>query len=289
MTHTLVLYCKSFIDDIHRAKCLAESIDQFNTEKIPFYMSVPQKDFKKFEMTLQNNHVHLLSDEEIISKNPSLKLDSLLTSSGRISQQVVKSEFWRMSFCDNYVCLDSDSTFIRPFKLSDFMYDHTTPYTVFHSGTDLLQWAARAKKQKHIDNFNADRTEIRNLFSRSSRLFDFGPTPCIWSAKVWKSLDTNYLQTNNIDFHQLIVSHPHEMLIYGETLLAYDAIKLIPTDPLFKVFHYKAQYDESIKLGETHSSLSVSYLGVIKQSNWDESKDFYARKKRTWRSLWLKR
>lgn len=38
---TLVLYCKSYKNDVLRARELAESVQKYNTDHLPFYISVP--------------------------------------------------------------------------------------------------------------------------------------------------------------------------------------------------------------------------------------------------------
>ena len=47
---------------------------------------------------------------------------------GWITQQIVKSSLWRLNICENYILIDSDSYFIRSFKINDFMYNDNIPY-----------------------------------------------------------------------------------------------------------------------------------------------------------------
>ena len=56
---------------------------------------------------------------------------------------MVKSEFWRLGLCQNYLVIDSDSWFIRPFGRDDFLYEGDQPYTVINEGSHMLQHAAR--------------------------------------------------------------------------------------------------------------------------------------------------
>ena len=74
----------------------------------------------------------LLSDEEAVGANPDLDRDRFSTLPGRISQQIVKSEFWRLRLSETYVCLDSDCYFLRPFQSADFLAPGGLPYTVMH-------------------------------------------------------------------------------------------------------------------------------------------------------------
>ncbi|HEY4743471.1 MAG TPA: DUF6492 family protein [Desulfuromonadaceae bacterium] len=286
---TLVLYCKSYKNDVLRAKALAESIRKFNTDHIPFYISVPAADMGLFTEQLKGLDCTLLRDEEILATNPRHSMDLMHEMRGGLLQQVVKSEFWRLGISRNYVMIDSDSYFIRPFSLEDFMFDGETPYTVMHEGRDLLDFAARTGKRKIRNNFAKDRLQAKENFKRPGRIYDFGPTPLICSSLVWKRLAEEYAEPANKSLADLIREFPNEMLWYGEAVLHYAPICLMPIEPLFKVYHYKEQYQESLEIGENEKTIAENYLGIIKQSNWDFSLDLVPKKKRTWKSLWMKR
>jgi len=285
----LALFCKSYRNDVFRAIELAKSVQKYNTEHIPFYISVPAADMELFRNKLTGLTCTLIQDEDILQANPKHSIDLIHQMPGNLLQQVVKSEFWRLELCQNYVMIDSDAYFIKPFAHNDFMYDEETPYTVMHEGRDLLNFAARHGKHRIRNDFMKDRIQGQQRFDRSGRVYDFGPLPIICSSLVWKMLDEKYIATRNCSFSDLIREYPNEMLLYGEALLKYSPIRLMPIEPLFKVFHYKQQYDESKNIGETEEVISQNYLGIIKQSNWDFALDLTPKKKRTWKSLWMKR
>lgn len=285
----LVLYCKSYKNDVLRARELVKSVQKYNKDLLPFYISVPAADMDLFRQKLDGLSFTLLKDEDILLANPKHSLDLMREMPGNQLQQVVKSEFWRLELCKNYVMVDSDAYFIRPFTIEDFMFDEKTPYTVMHEGRDLLGFAARRGKQKIVDNFKKDRILGRKYFNRLGRTYDFGPLPIVCSSLVWKMLEEKYMTPRNMSFADFIQEYPNEMLLYGEALLHYLPIRLMPVEPLFKVFHYKEQYEESVELGETEEIIAKNFLGIIKQSNWDFSLDLLPRKKRTWKSLWMKR
>jgi hypothetical protein len=48
----IVLYCKSYHRDVQRAKRLAESVYQFNSGNLPFYLSCPSADLPLFRNIL---------------------------------------------------------------------------------------------------------------------------------------------------------------------------------------------------------------------------------------------
>ena len=58
-----------------------------------------------------------------------------------------------------------------------------------------------------------------------------------------------------------------EALIYGEYLLNTKLFEVIPTGPLFKVYHWKEMVDFEQKVGMfDEEKLKESYLGIIYQS-----------------------
>jgi hypothetical protein len=254
----IVLYCKSFNRDFERVKILLESIKKYNTDKIPFYISVPKNDYALFS---QLEGVNIVLDEDIF-----------LLSNNWVAQQIIKSNFWKLGIAENYVCLDSDSYFIKPFGVKDFMFDDNTPYTVMHEQKELFSWSVTKIKELGFDpkeGFINDRQKIMNLFRRNSRHYDFGPSPIIWSSKVWKSLEEKYMIPNNLSFPDLIEYSPSEFSWYGEALLAFKAIDIYPVEPLFKVFHYPQQYIEYRQQNITEEMISQNYMGIIMQSNFN--------------------
>jgi len=253
----LVLYCKSYAPDIDRVINLSNSIKKYNIDNLPFYISVPLADYNLFKTKLPS-FANLIKDEDIDSNG-----------NGWIGQQVIKSQFWKLGLCENYLCLDSDSEFIKPFTIHDFMFDENTPYTVLHEDKELLEWSIKAGFNFDIQkSFQEDRDKIMGLFQRKGIYYDFGPSPVIWSTKVWKSLFNNYIEPNNLSFSDLIKFCGSEFTWYGEWLLVNKTIPIYPRQPLFKVFHYKEQYLESKAKKYSVEDLARNYLGIILQSNW---------------------
>ena len=80
----LVLYCKSYSNDVDRVKILLDSINTFNKDKLPFYISTPKKDRQLFESKLGIKGWNWIADEEID-----------IEGTGWKNQQVIKSQFWK--------------------------------------------------------------------------------------------------------------------------------------------------------------------------------------------------
>jgi hypothetical protein len=255
----LVLYCKSYSKDFARLVNLVSSVDEFNKDNIRFYVSVPKKDVSEFK---QIEGITVLCDDDIYQSN----------KPGWVQQQLVKSNFWKLGLAENYVCLDSDAYFIRPFGISDFMFDDETPYTVIHEQKELFTWTVTKTKVLGFDpkdSFVSDRSKIMTLFGREGRVYDFGPSPIIWSAKVWSDLEEKYIKPNNLTFEQLLEYSHSEFSWYGEALLQFKSIPLYPVEPLFKVFHYQHQYLEYKQQGITEQMIAQNYMGIIMQSNYN--------------------
>jgi hypothetical protein len=259
----IILYCKSFSRDVERAKVLLKSILQNNKDNIPFYISVPSEDVQLFKNALGTNGYTLVTDEEVLGR----KLEQ-----SWLTQQTIKSSFWKLGLCDNYVMIDSDSYFIRPFYQKDFIVEGTEniPYTVMHEQKDLFSWTIKNTQVLGFDpqlSFSECRTPIQQLFDRPGRLYDFGPGPIIWSTKVWSSLEEQYLKPNDLTFEQLVNTVHSEFSWYGEWLLTSKTIPLWPCEPLFKFFHYKQWYEEYKKNGYDLGHWARNYLGVVMQSS----------------------
>ena len=254
----IVLYCKSYRNDVDRAKVLLDSINQYNVEKLPFFISVPKNDMAIFQKFLGTKDYTLIPDEDI---------DPM--TSGWVGQQVVKSQFWKLGLCENYLCLDSDSQFIRNFGKNDFMYTEDVPYTVCHEYKEFFEFMDKYPMpfDPHIDFYN-ERKAVMDIFGRTGVIYDFAPSPLIWSTKVWSSLVENYLKPNKLTISDAYSVIHSEFTWYGEWLLVNNIIPIYPREPIFKSYHYRHQYEMDKQQGVTVERLAKYYLGYIINTNW---------------------
>ena len=266
----LVLYCKSYRNDFLRLQRLLSSIEQYNDDQIPFYISTPVADKEMLEKILgEHGSYTWIADEDIVAANPKAVFEQYQAMPGGLSQAIVKSEFWRLKISENYLCLDSDCVFIRPFSKADFLTADGIPFTVLHQNKEFFQLANNRGQAKVTANLRAEAQRVQALFDRQGPEFYCAPAPFIWSAKVWESLDREYLIPQGITLWDLVTPQYPETLIYGEVLLKYQAIPLLAIEPLFRVYHYDWQYFMMKRLGETEETLKSNYLGVLYQSNWE--------------------
>ena len=269
-----VLYCKSYSRDFLRLKRLFNSIQKFNVDHIPFYISTPKANKDLLLEILGSDGYIWVADEDIVAANPKASIEKYKAMPGGLSQQIIKSEFWRLGLAENYLCLDSDSLFIRNFQKSDFLSADGVPYTVLHQNKELFQLASNRGQDKVERDLRIEAERVKALFGRSGPNFYCAPAPFIWSAKVWRSLDAEFLQPQGISLWELITPDNPETLIYGEALLRYRAIPLIAIEPLFRVYHYDWQYFLMKRVGETEAKVAKHYLGIIYQSAWESELNF---------------
>lgn len=285
----LVLYCCTFRKDLLRTVKLAESIRKHNVTHIPFYISVPSDDVELFKEHLEGLEVTVFDEKDIFAANPKLDVQKLYSIRGGLRQQVIKSEFWRLRISTNYLVLDSDCIFIRDFDEQDFIFEDDIPYSVIHEGRDLLQATERFGPKKIRQHFLADREPIKAALNRAGVIYDFGYAPFLWSAKVWQSLDANYLIPNGMNFLDAVLLCGSEFTWYGEALMNFRAIPIYPREQLFKHYHYEHQLWADQVLGCKEKILAHDYLGVVYQSNWESWGDFGPSNKsiasRVWRTF----
>lgn len=284
-----VLYCKSYRNDLLRVKRLAESIESFNEDAIPFYVSVPTSDRELFQNAFAMHSINFIDDEEIVQANPALIQVQIDRLSGWKSQQIIKSEFWRLAISEAYLCLDSDCVFIRSFGLSDFIAPDGIPYTVIHQAKELLQFALNNDMSKVCADFHKDKQDVMTIFNRVGPHYDFGPSPLIWHRAVWAALDREFLKPKNMSFYDAMLLFPAEIQWYGEAMLKYRPIPLHPIEPLFRVYHYERQFSVAKRQGETIVRLANDYLGVCYQSNWEKNTDFIAKPWLSRAARWIRR
>tara|TARA_Y100000361_G_C11159118_1_gene346025 strand:- start:319 stop:1146 length:828 start_codon:yes stop_codon:yes gene_type:complete len=265
----------SYNGDLERANNLFKTIEKHNVENLPVYLMVDKQDKDLFVNKLGTVNYELVLTED-------LNLTSRQrVPNGWIYQQILKSQFWVSGLCENYLSIDSDSKILKDFYYDDFMFDDNTPFTVMSEQKDFLDVAYKLGKVKYEQNnrgwfinsryYNAIRKIREFIPNTTTRYFDYGPSPYLWSSKVWKSFNDEYLLPNNLTFEQLTLSLGSlmsEAALYGEWLLHSKKIDIIPVNPFFKFYHWKELYDWDKESNITEDDIKKNYLGVVYQSNW---------------------
>jgi hypothetical protein len=265
--NNIVIFCKSYRRDLARAAVMVESVRRYNRDALPLYISVPQSDLEMFQARIGGEDVNWLCDEDVIRSNSALDMEQYRALPGHISQQIVKAEFWRVNPKQNCVCIDSDSRFIRDFYEHDFLAPDGTPYTILHEGKPFQEFCLTHGIRETELHFERMSEEMRKCFGRVGPSYAFNPFPVIWSSKVWDALSIK-LEAENSNILKAIVDHPFESSWYGEALLKYQSVPLLPKEPIFKAYLYFEEYERDRRDGMTEVELARFYLGVVYQSNW---------------------
>lgn len=265
--HKLIIFIKSYRPDYLALNKLLNSIKKHNKDNIPTFLSVNDIDYDFFKENIDTQYVQLLKDSDIFNYPP---------VDGWRYQQIIKSNVYRLNICSNYLCVDSDSEFIRDFYYSDFLYDDVTPYTIMHESKSFLESMEIIGLDSETIFFKEALKATRDFFGNSGKEWDYGPSPYLWNCEVWKHLNDNYLKNKSMTFIDLFneidkKTPPSECVIYGEYLLKTRLINILPIEGFFKVYHYEKQYKIEKKYHNI-DKLKKIYLGIIFQSNWKKNK-----------------
>lgn len=270
MSYNLILYCKTFGRDFHRLKRLYESIQKYNKDNIPFFISAPGSEKELLQKLIGTEGYTFVADEDIWKFK--YQMD------GWRSQQIIKSSIWKVVDTENYICIDSDQFFIRDFYKSDFIHPSGTIYSLVHDNKEVQQYEKIFFGKNYRENGYVKAVKAyRDVFSsQHTKIWDYGPPPYHWSVKVWKHFEENYLEPNNLTFEtfQLLMQQKYniamrEAVTYGEYLMAAKPIDILPTSGVFKFYHWKEMYEfeQGNGLG-LEENIKENYLGITLQSNW---------------------
>ena len=264
--HQLAILIKTYKPDFERVKILINSIDKHNIDKIPVYISVNDEDYTFFK-------AHLITKHDIIKDSSIYKTD---VKDGWRYQQIIKTQFYRLNICKNYLCIDSDSQFIKDFYVSNFMYSEDVPYTIMHESKSFMETMERINIDTETIFFKQALSATRKIIGTKGKQWDYGPSPYLWSSNVWQHFNEIFLKERAQSFESFFneieqIAIPSETVIYGEYLRVCNLIPILPIEGFFKVYHYKEQYELEKKFHNIEKLKKV-YLGVIFQSNWKQKK-----------------
>jgi hypothetical protein len=262
------VFCKSYRNDLSRAATLAESVRRFNSDALPFCISVPRSDLLLFRDHIGTGDITWMCDEDIIEANRGISMEGYRSLPGGLSQQIVKAEFWRLNPQPSYLCIDSDSVFIREFGRSDFIAVDSVPYTVIHEGKSFSDFCLANGLAHVIEEHELMKNALRTVFGRRGPSYEFGPFPVAWHRNVWRDLDANHLAPKAMTIVDAITSAPSEAFWYGEALLKYHSIAIFPREPFFRAYLFLEEYEHDRRMGITEAILKKTYSGIVYQSNW---------------------
>lgn len=266
--YNLALVTKTYSADIPSYKILFDSINKFNQDNLPIFIIIPENDKQLLQNTIGTQGYTLLFDEDVH------RFKYLLA--GWEQQMVIKLKLFQHISSNNLLILDSDGKFIKPFYEKDFIAYDDIPYTIVHENKQVAEYETALKGGDYNNTgYTKAVRAYRDLFGfKSTRIYDYGPNPHLWSTKVLSDLFSNYLDYNGLELEEFCLTvknsygiHFRETLTYGEYLMASKAIDIIPSGPLFKTYHWKEMVEFEKGTGlEIEENIAKNYLGIIMQS-----------------------
>ena len=266
--YNLALVTKTFSTDIPSYKILFDSIQKYNEDNLPVFVVIPFQDKKLLEDTIGTEGYTLLFDHDIHSFKRLM--------GGWEQQMIIKLRVYEHISAENILLLDSDGRFIRPFYEKDFIAYDNIPYTIVHENKQVAEYETTLKGGDYNNTGYAKAVRAyRDIFGyKSSKIYDYGPNPHLWSTYVLRQFKSNYLDYNGIELEEFCLTmkstygiHFRETLTYGEYLMVSNSIPIIPSGPLFKTYHWKEMVEFERGSGlELEENIAKNYLGVIMQS-----------------------
>lgn len=257
-----MFFLKTYKADYDRTVRLINTYRRYNAESIPLYLACSKEDHSIFR-NLEGNDVRIILEEELCDD---VFVENTRWTAGYLNQEIYKLAFWEMGLCSNYMCIDADAMFIRPFYIKDFMYDEDTPYTSLEEDNDLradvyynrLYWNSRIEWIKKIE----DALDYHPYHLMTCHGFQ------IFSREVLRSLKNDFMETHGYSYKNLIEISPYEFSWYNLWLQKSEVISIHPIAYLFKCFHLKQHHIISVLEGMKIEDWSKGYVGIIVNSNY---------------------
>ena len=260
-------FCVTYYKDYKAFSLMLESFKKHNIDKIPFVIAIQDEDiyengggknqisfcdFKKFE----DENIKIIKDSDFAYLYLIKSKREQGLSSGYLNQEIAKLTFFEYKFAAHYLCIDSDTIFIRDFTKSDFFYDKNTPYIVLvqdkdlHSKNYYIHFAKERKRsiKKIFDFVGCKDTRLRTCHGSQ-----------IFSHKILCSFRDDFMKPRNLSYVDLLEIAPFEFTWYNAYFQKVSLIKEVAIEPFFKIYHTKAEYILD-RLSGNHISVSYTHL-----------------------------
>jgi len=242
---------------------MVKSFNEFNTDLSQLFLVVPESDLTLFE-SLAGARVEVLSEALLSGHLVWAEVHGMRP--GYINQEIVKLSFWELELAENYFCVDSDAEFIRPFGVSDFMFDPVTPYSVLVQDLELAVEPEYFKQ--YWNSREAELQSIAELVGLDSRVVLTCHGHTMFSSVVLRSFVTEFLAPRGWGYADALEFSPYEFTWYNMWLQKSHVIEIHPREPWIKVFHNQSQHMEYLLRGISLRDIARGYLGVVVNSNY---------------------
>ena len=261
--HNFCLMIKSYSKDLDHCRRLVDSINLFNVDNIFTYLVVEELDIEDFK-SLETDLIAVVSME-------SIPVDFALTpingiSVGYINQEITKLAFWKLGLSKNYLCLDSDCKFIRPFYKSDFMFDYETPYTF------LTEDRALQADNVYYEQYWVSRKEsilrIVDAIGYAPEFIETCHNTQVFSGKVLDHFENSFMAKKNLSYTDVLEISPYEFSWYNFWLQKNFQQDLQKREPNFLMIHTE-QMELNMRIQNINESdVARGYLGIVWNSNY---------------------
>jgi len=260
---TFGLMLKSYGRDYSLAERLVASYHRYNGDSLPMVIIVPAEDVSLFQ-ALASDSVTVMDETPFAAHLVSESFGGLRI--GYINQEIVKLAFWELGVFDNYLVMDSDAVFIRPFVQEDFMSDDTTPYSVLVEDNELK--TDPRYYREHWQGREVHLRRIQELVGLDDRRLLTCHNHQVFNSTVLRSLRDDFLGPRDWGYRDLIEASPYEFSWYNFWLQKSAVIPIRFREPWFKMLHHEGQHTELAIRGTTLEDLARGYVGLVVNSNF---------------------
>ena len=254
---------KSFRGDVALAMRLVDSFHAFNQENLPLTIVVPGEDADLFS-PLAGPTITVMDESAFDADMAAEPFGGMRL--GYVNQQIIKLAFGQLNIYDDYLVLDSDMIFVRPFKRSDFMFDEDTPFSILVEDNDLQtdgryfdeQWQSRSQHLQRIKEL-VGLDDPRTLTCHNHQVF---------SAAVLRSLFTDFMEPKGYSYADLIRLAPYEFSWYNFWLQKSHVIPVAIREPVVKMLHHDGHHLEYAVRGTTLDDVARGYVGLVINSSF---------------------
>jgi hypothetical protein len=260
---TFAFMLKTYRNHLSFVERLMESIHANNVEGIHTYIVVPYSDLSLF-VQFESTNTSIVIEESIPTVFAETEIEG--TRASYINQEISKLAFHRLNLSENYMCLDSDGVFLKPFRYSDFLTKNGEPYIVLIEDNEIRMdrdyynryWIGRNSSLKNVLRFlEMDENEVW-LNCHNFQIF---------SSTVLRDFESNVLRKNGIEFLDLMKISAYEFSWYNYYRQSLGSPMKI-REPYFKVFHTEYQLSLARLSDLNTEAISRGYFGVCLQSNF---------------------
>jgi len=236
-------------------------------ESIPVWVVVPDEDLALFRGVVGSD-VQMVPESAFSSDLVNAPVADIRP--GYINQEIVKLAFWELGLVENYLPVDSDAVFLRPFRASDFMFSPDIPYTVLLEDREL-----QVDRDYYATHWQGRERVLREI-QRQVGLEDRRLLTChghqVLSGTTLRSLKDEFLASREWTYAEMLAHGPYEFSWYNFWLQKSRVIPIELREPYFKVVHSEQQHAELAIRGVSTEDIARGYLGVIINSNFARSR-----------------